>query len=269
MTQRIKNILLKEWLVMSTDVNSALFVTVLPLLIVGEGILYIWLAYHFGGKEILNSTIFQTALAKQQLALPAVAVLTTDEQLQVLLLCQFNLFLLLIPTMIAVSFATFSIVDEKLSQSMEPLLATPVRTWELLLGKVLAGAIPALIVTWICAVVFVVGVGGIGWGNLLVYVTNASWFISLFLITPVITVLSFMLGVIGSSRAKDARSAQTLSVFIILPIMALIGIQVTGILWLTPLFTLLLAVAIAVLDYFVLKIAVRLFQRESIILKWR
>ncbi|MDO8690324.1 MAG: ABC transporter ATP-binding protein [Dehalococcoidia bacterium] len=56
-----------------------------------------------------------------------------------------------LPTMIAINFATFSIVDEKLSGSLEPLLATPVRTWELLLGKALAGVIPALIITWVCA----------------------------------------------------------------------------------------------------------------------
>ena len=56
---------------------------------------------------------------------------------RVLLLSQFKFFLLLIPTMIAVSFATFSIIEEKQSRSLEPLLATPVKTREVLLGKAL------------------------------------------------------------------------------------------------------------------------------------
>ena len=126
--RRIGNILRKEWQVMSSDVNSILLVTLLPLLIVGQAILYIWLIDTFGSGAILTNTIFQTALEKLGQALPAVAGLSDRDQLRVLLLSQFNFFLLLIPTMIAISFATFSIVDEKLSGSLEALLATPVRT---------------------------------------------------------------------------------------------------------------------------------------------
>ncbi len=81
--------------------------------------------------------------------------------------------------------------------------------------------------------------------------------------------LSFVLEVIGSSRAKDARSAQTISLVIILPVLALIVVQVVGIVWFTPLLTLVLALAIGVIDYIVLRMAVRLFQRESIIVQWR
>jgi len=142
--RHIRNILLKEWALLFTDLNSALTVTLVPLLIVGQGILYIWLAVRFGGESMLTTSVFQTALQKLAGAIPGVAQLPGEEQLLVLLLNQFNFFLLLIPTMIAISVATFSIVDEKLSGTLEALLATPVKTWELLLGKALAGAIPAL-----------------------------------------------------------------------------------------------------------------------------
>jgi ABC-2 type transport system permease protein len=187
----------------------------------------------------------------------------------VLLLTQFNFFLLLIPTMIAMNSAAFSIVEEKLSRSLEPLLATPVRTWELLLGKALSGAVPALIMTWLCAGVFVGGVSGLGWGRLLIFVLTASWFISLFFLTPAVAVLSFLLGVIGSSRAKDARSAQNVALFIIFPVFGLIAVQVTGVVWFTPLLTFILGLAISLIDVLVLRVAVGLFQRESIVVKWR
>jgi ABC-2 type transport system permease protein len=254
---------------MSTDVNTLLLVTLLPLLIVGEGLLDIWLVDHFAGQVILSSPIFQGTLEKLRQALPAAGLLSAEEQVKVVLLTQFNFFLLLIPTMIAVASAAFSIVEEKLSRSLEPLLATPVRTWELLLGKALSGAVPALVVTWICAVVFLGGVRGLGWGDLLSLVITPAWFITLFLLTPAVAVLSFMLGVIGSSRARDARSAQTLSVAIIFPVFALIGVQVSGVVWFTPLLTVVLGLVIAVIDVLVLRIAVALFQRESIVVKWR
>ncbi len=203
--RRIQNVLVKEWRVLFNDINNTLLVTLLPLLIIGELIFFIWLAVSFGGDAILANPIFQGALEKLRLTLPGVAELAPQEQLRILLLSQFNLYLLLIPTMVAINVASFSIVEEKLSKSLEALLATPVRTGELLLGKTLAGALPALVVTWFSAGVFLLAVRGVGWAHLIDLVLTPFWFLSLFLLTPAVAILSFMLGVIGSSRARDAR----------------------------------------------------------------
>ena len=266
---RVRNILLKEWQVIFTDVNSTLIVTLLPLLIVGQGVLYIWLAYRFGGEDLIGSGLIQNAMNNLAQAIPSVAELGSEDQLRVLLLSQFSFFLLLVPTMVAVSFATFSIVEEKLSGSLEPLLATPVRTGELLLGKALSGAVLALAATWICAGVFVGTTVALGWGNLLHLVLSPAWFISLFLITPAVVVLSFVLGVIGSSRAKDSKSAQNWAVLLVLPVFALIAVQVTGVVWFGTLGAVGLALGIAALDVIMLWVAVRLFRRESIVVNWR
>lgn len=266
--KRIINILKKEWRVQSRDINSILFVTLLPLLIIGQALLIIWLVERFGGDALLANNMLQGAIENLRDALPAVSGLEIEGQLQVFLLSQMNVYLLMIPTMIAISFATFSIVDEKLSGSLEALLATPVRTWELLLSKALAGAVPALLVTWVCALVLILGVVGIGWGKTVNMIVTPSLFLSLFFLTPGVALLSFLLGVIGSSRAKDARSAQNIVLAIIFPVLAIIGLQVSGLVWLTPLVTLALALGVAVLDIFILRIAVRLFQRESIVVKW-
>ena len=268
-SRRIRNILLKEWEVIFRDLNNTLFVTVLPLLIIAEPLVFIWLAQQFGGESIVSTAFIQTAIAKLTVEIPAAASLTAIEQLQVLLLSQLKFFLLLIPTLIAVSFATFSIIEEKQSRSLEPLLATPVRTWELLLGKALSGAIPAVIVAWVCTALFFLGVVIMGWGDLAALVLTPSWYVTLFLLVPAVSILSFLLGVIGSSRAKDAKNAQNMIVFIILPVFALIAVQVTGIVWFTPLLTLAVSLGLLVIDYLVLRIAVGLFQRESIIVKWR
>jgi ABC-2 type transport system permease protein len=267
-SKRIRNILFKEWRLLFTDVGSSLLVTLMPLLIVAQGTLYIWLAYKFGGDKMLVTAVFQTAIDKIIRAMPAIAQLSANEQLLTLLLNQFNFFLLLVPTMIAVNAATFSIVDEKQTGSLEALLATPVRTWELLVGKALAGAIPALIMTWICAGVFLLITMFIGWGNLNIYVVNANWALTLFLLTPAVAMLSFILGVVGSSRAKDAKSAQNMVLIIVLPVLILVGVQVTGIVWFTPLLTLALAIAVIIIDILMLRLAVRLFRRESILSQW-
>jgi ABC-2 type transport system permease protein len=267
--RRIRNVLLKEWALLFTDLNSAFVIALLPFLVVGQAILYIWLASRFAGESMLATQVFQTALQRLAEAIPGVAQLPGNEQLVVLLLSQLNFFLLLIPTMIAMSVATFSIVDEKLSGSLEALLATPVKTWELLLGKALAGAIPALVMTWISAGVLLLVVSAVGWGDLRGFVVTARWFLTLFLLTPAVAILSFMLGVTGSSRARDPRGAQNTALLIILPVLALIGIQITGILWFTPSLILVLALAIGIADFISLRAAVRLFRRESIVVQWR
>ncbi len=267
--RHIRNILLKEWALLFTDLNSALVVALLPFLIVGQGTLYIWLASKFAGGSMLTTQVFRTALQKLVEAIPGAAQLSGNEQLLVLLLNQFNFFLLLIPTMIAISVATFSIIDEKLSGSLEALLATPVKTWELLLGKALAGAVPALVMTWLSAGVFLLVALALGWGHLIGYVVTTGWFLTLFLLTPAVAILSFTLGVAGSSRAKDARSAQTIALLIIFPVFALIGVQITGVVWFTPLLILVLAMVIIIADLITLRAAVRLFRRESVVVQWR
>jgi hypothetical protein len=112
-------------------------------------------------------------------------------------------------------------------------------------------------------------VWALGWAEFIGFVVTARWFLTLFLLTPAVAILSFMLGVAGSSRAKDARSAQNIALAIIFPVFGLIGIQITGIVWFTPLLILGLALAIVIAALVSLRAAVRLFRRESIVVQWR
>lgn len=269
MTRNVRNILQKEWRVVFQDPNNTLIVTLLPLLIVAEPLVMIWLVNRFGSSALLGSSLIQSAIRQIVHEIPQVGLSASpDLPLRVLLASQFRFFMLLIPAMIAVSFATFSIIEEKQSRSLEPLLATPVKTWEILLGKALAGAIPAVLVTWVCAGVFFLGVALMGWRDVIGLALTASWYLTFFLLTPAVALLSFLLGVIGSSRARDAKNAQNMIVLIVLPVLVLIAVQVIGLVWFTPLLTLYLSIGVCLLDYLVLRMAVGLFQRESIVIRW-
>ncbi|GFP28078.1 hypothetical protein HKBW3S33_01495, partial [Candidatus Hakubella thermalkaliphila] len=54
-----------------------------------------------------------------------------------------------------------------------------------------------------------------------------------------------------------------------LPVLAIIGVQLTGLILLRPLMFIVMAVGIAILDILTLRVAVYLFQRESIVVRWR
>lgn len=267
--RRIANVLRKEWRVMVNDGTTLFMLGVLPFLILLEPFVVVRVVSAAAGQAILNSPFFQNAMARFVAANSAVAGLPPLDRVSVFLAVQVDFFILLVPTMIAVFTAANSIVEEKLSRSLEPLLATPVRTSELLLGKALAGAIPAFVMTWVCAGVYLLAVALFGWARLLPYIVTPAWYLDFALLAPGIALLSFLLGVIGSARAKDYRSAQNRVLFIIFPIFALIAAQITGIVWFTPLATALLGVGIILIDAFVLRAAVRLFQRESIVIRWR
>lgn len=257
MRRRIANVIRMEWAGIARTSSSLLFLVIVPLLLIGQAIFLSWVLPRF-----IN-------LGAVGLNVPGSGGLNDVDTFRLLILKQFQFFVLLIPAMIANVFATLSIVEEKVSRTLEPLLATPVRTWELLTGKILAGAVPALLVAWISAGVFLALAQGLGWGALFPYVLNTAWYLSLFLLMPAVSLLSFIVGVIGSSRASDAKAAQNLAVLVVLPIFALIVIQVTGLVWFTPLLTLIVALLLAILDVMLLRVAVHLFARESIVVRWR
>jgi len=269
MNRRIRNIIIKEWKTTFGNINSGLFITLLPLIITAQAFVFIYLLMNFAGADMLIKTILGKGMENWINTFPEIAELSLVDRFQVFFFAQFPFYLLLIPVMIAVSFASFSIIEEKQEKTLEPLLATPVKTWELLLGKSLAGAIPSLLITWFCAGLFLAGIALMGSAHLLKFVFNAQWFISLFLLVPLFSLLAFMLGVIASSRVNDPKTAQNIALIVIFPILAILGLQVMGfaVFTLTILFVFSVAMIIAI--FLVLRIAIRLFQRESIVVMWR
>jgi ABC-2 type transport system permease protein len=251
MKRRVWNIMRMEWAGMAASPSSLLFLVVVPAALVGQALLLSWIVPRFVDPAILGPGM------------------DSVDAFRLLILKQFPFFVLLVPAMIANVFATLGIVEEKVSHTLEPLLATPVRTWELLAGKILSGAIPALLIAWASAGLFVAVGFALGWGSLLHTVLTATFYLSIFLLMPAVSLVSFVLGVIGSSRASDAKAAQNLAVVIIFPIFALIAIQVTGLVEFTPLRTLLLSLVLLAVDGLLLRVAVRLFARESILTRWK
>ena len=60
----------------------------------------------------------------------------------------FMAYFLLIPAMVPMAIATQSVIGEKTARSLEPQLATPLEVSELLIGKALSAAAPAVVATW-------------------------------------------------------------------------------------------------------------------------
>ena len=77
--------------------------------------------------------------------------LSSGDCLQVYLINQFLLLYMIMPMSIPIAIAAYSVVGEKTTRSLEPLLATPITIVELMLGKGLAAVLPAIGATWACS----------------------------------------------------------------------------------------------------------------------
>jgi len=168
------------------------------------------------------------------------------------------------------SVAAHSVIGEKQARTLEPLLATPLTTGELLAAKVISAAIPGILLTTACFLAYVTLVAMFAepgaWRAL---VTPRSLGLVFFL-GPLAALLGLQLAVCASSRVNDPRSAQQLGAFLlIIPIGALQIAQFVGGVVLTAPILLAIGVVLAVGNLIVLRAAISLFDRESILVRWK
>lgn len=195
--------------------------------------------------------------------------LNEAECVQVYLLDIFTLLFMILPISIPVTIAAYSIVGEKTGHSLEPLLATPITTVELLAGKALAAALPAIVATWLSFALYLVGVRIMTNAAVFARILDPLWLIAVFMVGPLLAVLSVCTAIIISSRVTDPRVAEQLSAVVILPIILLLVGQSMGLIILERQIVVLGAVIVAIADVILLVIAVKAFQRETILTKWK
>jgi ABC-2 type transport system permease protein len=114
--RRIKVILIKEWRESLRNKMILFGAIFLPLFMVGAAEVMV---YQGRGLDVPGAQIalFNTAL----------------------------MYFLILPAVIPLAIAAYSIIGEKEQGSLEPLLATPISDLELFLGKALASVIPGLV----------------------------------------------------------------------------------------------------------------------------
>jgi ABC-2 type transport system permease protein len=196
--------------------------------------------------------------------------LTAMECFQTFMSNQFMLLFMIIPLMVPVNIAAYSIVGEKTTHSLEPLLATPITTTELLTGKNLAAVIPAVAATWLGFLVYLLGALLIVDNpHVITALLNPMWLMAIIFLGPLLAVLSVNFSILVSSRVNDPRVAEQVSAVIILPILAVFFGQITGLFLVNRSLVLIITLVVLAIDVGVLYISVRLFQRETILTRWK
>jgi ABC-2 type transport system permease protein len=171
---------------------------------------------------------------------------------------------LFVPAMIA----AYSIVGEKNNRTLEPVLATPVETWQLLTAKSLSAMLPTIAVTWLSAGLYVLELAIFTEPGVLGQVISAGYLLLLLLAAPVVTLTPVALSVMASSRLNEPRAVTQLSAAIFV-VLVLIFSRVGFGQVISPWASLSVTVIMAVIGIALFSIAIAIFQRESILTRWK
>jgi ABC-2 type transport system permease protein len=147
---------------------------------------------------------------------------------QAFIVTNFMAYFLLIPAMVPMAIATQSVIGEKVARSLEPQLATPLEVSELLAGKTIAAALPAVTATWLVWIGYGLVNGFIADPRLTKFVFSDVWIVAMATLVPLICLLSVLLGIVISSRVNDPRTAQQIGGFVVIPIIAIAVAQFFG-----------------------------------------
>ena len=191
-----------------------------------------------------------------------------DLTAQVVLFNTSLMYFMVLPAIIPLAIAVYSIVGEKEQTTLEPLLATPITDLELFLGKALASAIPAVLVNWVSFGLFLAATRLLV-GAFLVQTLTTPWLVSIFGLSPLLALFSVGVTMIVSSRASDARAAYQFSSLGILPGLIPLIVYSSMKTLVDMRLILLEAGLLAVAGAVVLWFAIRIFRREQILTRWK
>jgi ABC-2 type transport system permease protein len=206
----------------------------------------------------------------RMLSNPAFAGMNPAEVMQSSIASFMMVLFLMMPLMVPVTIAAYSIVGEKVSRSLEPLLAAPITTTRLLLAKGLAAAIPGVVMAWICYGIFLIFARFLAASDrVFAYFVSPMWLIALFALAPLLTIMAVNVGIIVSSRTSDPRSAEQLGSLVVLPLLLLLFGPLVGFIMLSSTTFWISSVVVLVIDFGLVYLAVALFQRETILTRWK
>ncbi|HMD87639.1 MAG TPA: stage II sporulation protein M [Anaerolineaceae bacterium] len=121
------------------------------------------------------------------------------------------------PISVSLVIALETFVGEKERSSIEPLLNSPLKDWQLYLGKLLSAVVPPLFSSYLGMTVYIIGLAFSR-----IKLPSADLMVLIFLLTTVQAVMMVSGAVVVSCQATSVRAANLLASFIIIPVALLI-----------------------------------------------
>jgi ABC-2 type transport system permease protein len=195
--------------------------------------------------------------------------MSDEAAVQAFIFQQFMLLQLLIPVTGAMAFAGYSLIGEKQGRTLEPLLATPITTAELLIAKGLGALLPSLAIMLGSLAVYMAGMLAFAAPSVFSAVMNLRAALLVLGFGPVGALVALQIALLVSSRVNDPRTAQQFGALLILPITAVVVMQFSGAIRLTVPVILIVVGALFFVWLMLVMLGVALFEREAILTRWK
>jgi ABC-type Na+ efflux pump permease subunit len=176
------------------------------------------------------------------------------------------LLLLLIPVIMPSTLAAYSVVGEREQGTLEPLLTTPIRREEFILGKAAAVMIPTLALSYTVFGLFlavvrlfakpVIASGVFHQGPVL---------LAVLLFTPLLAAWAIVVGMAVSVRASEVRVAQQLGTLASFPPLGVVVLFGIGVIRPTLTVAVLFAIGLLAIDVRAVRVVSQMFDRERLV----
>ncbi|MBY0115105.1 ABC transporter permease subunit [Paenibacillus sp. FSL H8-0317] len=238
--QAIRALVRKDIRSVTASVQLWLPMLIVPLII---GIIMpsalLWAASRMELRSLGNISFLLESLdaLTQSGQIPQLASMPTDNHRIVyyLAMYMFAPLFLIIPVMASSILTANSFAGEKERKTLEGLLFTPISMSTLFKGKVLAALIPSILLSWVTFLIY----GIIA--NILMYpmfgtlmFPNLNWIILVVWVVPACSLMVILLNVLISAKVRGFQEAYQLGGLIVLPLIALVAGQASGMLLIGP-----------------------------------
>ncbi len=266
---RIRTLIAKELREFRSNPAAVLPVVVLVAICVALPFFVLLVIPRITGESLASDRTILAVVSVAARTQPFLARLPAGAAAEAFLFQQFLLLFLIAPIVGAVSLAAYSVVGEKQGRTLEPLLTTPITTAELLIAKVLASFLPSLLVEAAGLAIYLGLVLLFGAPGVAAALLSPRSLVMIGLVGPFASLAALQMTIAVSSRVQDPRSAQQIAVLLVLPLVVMLVGQVAGAFVVTTAVLSAVAAALAVLWVALIAVSAALFQRETILTRWK
>ncbi|MGH9043651.1 MAG: ABC transporter permease, partial [Acidimicrobiales bacterium] len=175
------------------------------------------------------------------------------------------LYMLVIPAFMPSTLAAYSVVGEREQGTLEPVLITPIRREEFLIGKALAAFVPTLVIAYVVFGVFLAAAAQFAHPVIVSALYSGTHVLVQLLFTPLLAGWGVWVGIAVSARSTDVRVAQQLSVLGTLPLLAILALISLNVIAVSAALAVGLAVALLAVDLLAWRVVAGVFDRERLI----
>ena len=164
------------------------------------------------------------------------------------------------PVTISLVIALESFVGEKERGSIEPLLNSPLKDWQLYLGKLIAAMVPPLLSSYLAMGVYIIGLSGQG-----LELPGCYVMLQIFIITSLQAVVMVSGAIVISSQVTSIKAANLLASPIVIPVALLVQVESMVMFWGDRSTLWVIALGLVIISILLVRVGLAHFQREELL----